>query len=88
MIVYVASKSPDADGMTFETTSPGTVPVYSVSTSLLSSPPRTLSPFSRPVVASRSEENPASGLISDAGSGAPYSAGSMSCQPGVNGSWT
>ena len=32
--------------MTFLTTLPGTVPVYSVRTSLLSVPPRTLSPFS------------------------------------------
>jgi hypothetical protein len=87
-MVYVASKSPEAVGMTFLTTSLPTVPEYSVSTSRLSSPPRTLRPSLRSVVAVNSDEKPSSVLISRAGSGAPYSAGSMSCQPGVSGSWT
>ena len=46
--------------MTFFIASPGTVPVYVVSTSSLLAPPRTLSPLTTSVVAGSSVGKPAS----------------------------
>ena len=73
--------------MTFFIASPGTVPVYVVSTSSLLAPPRTLSPLTTSVVAGSSVGKPASPVTRPAGSGALYSAGSMSWYPWVSGSW-
>ena len=74
--------------MTFFTTSPGTVPVYSVRTSLLSAPPRTLSPFSTSVVAGSSEEKPGVRAHQLGRVGGAVLPGSMSWQPVVSGSCT